>query len=171
MREARHVVAAVMTVATVVLAMGATASGSATHGNRLQITFEETRLAIHEPPGLGIRQVIGAGTGTFEGFGPASEIVAVSQDQTVTPCGAGSNTSTIMRRIVVPQGTLILKSLAHRCPSPTGITALGFYEVDGASSTGVFAGARGQGRDTTEIEPPPSGRVVATISGKLNLAK
>lgn len=154
------------------MAVGAAAERSPNHANRLEMTFEETRVAILDRAAdLGIRQVITSGTGTFEGFGSATEIAAISQDHAVTPCGPGSSTSTILRRIVVPQGTLVLKTLAHRCPSPIGITAVGTYEVDGASSTGVFAGARGRGRDTTEIEPPPSGRVVATISGKLRLAQ
>jgi hypothetical protein len=136
------------------------------------ITFEETRVAIQDPPGLGMRQVIVSGVGTFEGFGAATELAAVSQDLTVAPCGAGSNTSTILRRIVVPeQGTLILKSLAHRCPAAFGIHAAGTYEVDGAASTGIFADAQGRGSDEADIEPPPSGRVVVTISGKLRLAK
>jgi hypothetical protein len=72
---------------------------------------------------LGIRQVISSGIGTFEGFGAATEIGAVSIDLTVTPCGPGSSTSTIMRRIVVPNGTLVLKTPtpgaagAKRCKS------------------------------------------------------
>jgi hypothetical protein len=154
------------------LAVGAAADQSARRGNRLLITFEETRVAIQEPPGFGMRQVIVSGVGTFDGFGAATELAAVSQDLTVAPCGAGSNTSTILRRIVVPeQGTLILKSLAHRCPAPFGIHAVGAYEVDGASSTGIFAGAKGRGSDEADIEPPPSGRVLVTISGKLHLVK
>jgi hypothetical protein len=150
---------------------GAAADQSSSRGNRLLITFEETRVAIQDPPGLGMRQVIVSGVGTFEGFGAANELAAVSQDLTAAPCGPGSSTSTILRRIVVPdQGTLILKSLAHRCPAPFGIHAVGTYEVDGDSSTGIFAGAEGRGSDEADIEPPPSGRVQVTISGKLHLA-
>lgn len=173
MKAIRHAVAAsVIVVAAGALAVAAAADRSGNDGNRLLITFEETRVAIQDPPGLGMRQVIVSGVGTFEGFGAVTELAAVSQDLTVAPCGPGSNTSTILRRIVVPeQGTLILKSLAHRCPAPFGIHAVGRYEVDGASSTGIFAGARGRGSDEAEIAPPPSGRVVVTISGKLHLAK
>lgn len=171
MKGMRHAVAAsVMVAAAGAFAVGAAADGAGTHGNRLKITFEETRLAIQEPPGLNMRQVIGSGTGTFEGYGAATELVAVSQDHAVTPCGPGSSTSTILRRIIVPQGTLVVKSLGHRCPAPFGILATAQYEVDGAASTGVFADARGHGSDIIRIEPPPDGRVVATLSGKLNLA-
>ena len=144
--------------------------GRTTHGNRLQITFVETRLSIQEPPGLGMRQTLLSGTGTFEGFGAATELVAVSIDLSVTPCGAGSSTSTILRRVVVPEGILVLKSLAHRCPAPFGIKVIGQYVVDGDASTGIFAGARGRGTDTVEVPGPPPAGPIVTISGKLHLA-
>ncbi len=169
-RLRQAVVAMVVVVAAGVLAVGAAADRSHNHGKRLQITFEETRLSIQEPPGLGMRQTILSGTGTFAGFGAATELAAVSIDLSVTPCGAGSSTSTILRRVVVPQGVLVLKSLAHRCPAPFGISVIGRYVVDGDASTGIFAGARGRGSDTVEAPPPP-GAPVVTISGKLHLAK
>lgn len=171
MKGLRHVVAAsVMVVAAGALAVGAAADRTDTHGNRLGITFVETRLAIQEPPGLGMRQSILSGTGTFEGFGAATELVAVSIDLSATPCGAGSSTSTILRRVVVPQGVLVLKSLAHRCPAEFGIKVIGEYEVDGDASTGIFAGARGRGTDIVEATGPPPAGPVVTISGKLHLA-
>jgi hypothetical protein len=162
MKSLRHAAAAsLVVVAAGALAVGAAADRSSAKGNRLQITFTETRLSIQEPPGLGMRQTILSGTGTFEGFGDATELAAVSVDLSVTPCGAGSSTSTILRRVVVPQGVLVLKSLAHRCPGPFGIDVSGRYEVDGAASTGIFAGARGHGADTVETGPPPT---VTTVS-------
>jgi hypothetical protein len=91
-------------------------------------------------------------------------------DVAVTPCGPGSSTSTIMRRIVVSAGTLVLKTLAHRCPTATGLLATGEYQVDGASSTGVFAGASGRGSEKVEIPPAPAASIV-TISGTLHLAQ
>ena len=170
MNVMRHAVAAsVLLVIAGALAVGAAADPPGGDGNRLNIAFEETRLSINEPPGLGMRQSILSGTGTFEGFGAATELVAVSIDLSVTPCGAGSSTSTILRRVVVPQGVLVLKSLAHRCPGPYGINVSGRYEVDGDASTGIFAGARGHGADTVESRPPPAAPAV-TISGKLKLA-
>ena len=52
-----------------------------------------------------------------------------------------------------------------------GLAVVGEYQVDGASSTGVFAGASGSGSDTSQVAPPPSGLITATISGKLHLAQ
>ena len=181
MRRKRHggsaplrlaLVGAVAVVAAGTVALGAAADrSSATHAKRLKITFQETRLSIQEPPGLGMRQTLLSGTGTFEGFGPATELVGVTIDLTVTPCGAGSSTSTILRRVVVPEGVLVLKSLAHRCPAEFGIRVIGRYEVDGDASTGIFAGARGRGVDTLEVPGPPPAGPIVTISGKLRLAK
>jgi hypothetical protein len=158
-------------VATVLVSGGIVgAAAEPDHGNRLEATFTETRLAVQDRPDLGIRQVISKGTGSLDGFGAATEIGAVSIDLAVTPCGPGSSTSTIMRRIVVSQGTLVVKTLAHRCPTPTGLLATGEFQVDGASSTGVFAGAWGTGSEETEIAPAPASPIV-TISGKLHLAQ
>jgi hypothetical protein len=170
MKGVRYAVAAsAMVVGVGAFSVSAAAERAGNHGNRLQITFEETRLSIQEPAGLGIRQSILSGLGTFDGYGAATELVAVSIDLSVTPCGAGSSTSTILRRVVVPQGVLVLKSLAHRCPGPFGINVSGRYEVDGDASTGIFAGASGRGTDTVESRPPPDAPLV-TISGKLKLA-
>jgi hypothetical protein len=162
---------AVAVVAAGTVAVTAAADRSPNHANRLDMTFEETRVSIHDRSDLGMRQVIASGTGTFAGYGDATELAAVSIDLSVTPCGPGSNTSTVLRRVVVPQGTLVLKTRAHRCPAQYGINAIGEYEVDGAASTGVFAGAWGRGSDTVEVGPPPAGHIVATISGKLHLAQ
>jgi hypothetical protein len=53
----------------------------------------------------------------------------------------------------------------HICPTASGPLGTGTWEVDGASSNGVFAGARGSG-DVTIVIPTRT----ATLSGKLNLA-
>jgi len=162
-------------VAVIVVAGGilsAAAEQPLNHINRLEATFAETRLAVQDRAAdLGIRQVINSGVGTFDGFGTATEISAVSIDLSVTPCGPGSSTSTVMRRIVVREGTLVLKTLAHRCPTSTGLVATGEYEIDGASSTGIFAGASGRGSEKVQIGPPPSGLIAVTISGELHLAQ
>jgi hypothetical protein len=162
----------VLGVAAVVVAGGivGAAAEQPNHANRFQAAFEETRLAVQDRTAdLGIRQVITSGTGTVDGFGAATEISAVAIDVKVTPCGPGSSTSTILRRIVVQEGTLVLKTLAHRCPTSTGLVAAGEYDLDGASSTGVFAGASGSGSEIVVIGPPPSNPIV-TISGTLHLA-
>jgi hypothetical protein len=167
---------ALVGVATAVLAsgiaIGATAGSPPNHANRLEATFAETRVAVQDRTAdLGIRQTISSGTGTLEGFGAATEIAAISRDVSSTPCGPGSSSTTILRRIVVPEGTLVVKTLGRQCPAPGGQLATGEYQVDGASSTGVFAGAWGDGIESTQVGPPPSGAITATYSGKLHLVQ
>ena len=126
---------------------GAAADSSSTDGNRLQITFTETPLSVQERPGLGMRQTMLSGTQTFKGLSPATELVGVTIDLTVTPCGAGSSTSTILRRDGRPGGRLlVLKSPRHTgAPPEFGIRMISRYKVDGDASTGIF-GRRTQTR-------------------------
>jgi len=60
---------------------------------------------------------------------------------------------------------LVLRELVHICPSASGPLGTGTWKVDGASSSGIFAGARGSG-DVTIVIPTST----ATLSGKLKLA-
>jgi hypothetical protein len=150
------------------LAVGA-AAGPRSDGNRLDATFEEVRIATHDRSAdLGILQAINGGTGTLEGFGDATEILAVSQDRSVNPCGPGSRSNATIRRIVVASGTLVLQGAGVTCPTgtPGELLVTNSFVVDGASSTGVFEGARGSGTDIVLL---PSRTV--SLSGKLHLKR
>jgi hypothetical protein len=92
-------------------------------------------------------------------------VVGITQDRSVTPCGPGSWTNAATRRIVVDGGVLVLREVGIRCPTASGPDITGTYEVDGLSSRGIFAGARGSGDDTVDSVTHTS-----TISGKLKLA-
>ena len=93
-------------------------------------------------------------------------MVSVTQDRTVHPCGEGSWTNAGIRRIVLDGGALVLRELVHVCQTASGPIGTGTWEVDGASSTGIFAGARGSGDDRIDIASRTS-----TLSGSLNLAE
>jgi hypothetical protein len=137
----------------------------ANHANRLEATFTETNVSVtNRVADLGVFQLINTGTGTVEGFGSATLVLSATQDRSVHPCGAVSSTNAAIRRIMLADGVLVLRELAHVCPTPSGPLATGTWEVDSASSTGVFAGARGSG-DVTIVIPTDT----ATLSGKLNL--
>ena len=114
---------------------------------------------------LGLFQLMNTGTGTVEGFGPATMVLAMSQDRSVTPCGPGSWTNAGIRRIVVSAGVLVLRNKAFVCQTAAGPAATGTWQVDGASSTGIFAGARGSGTESVHIPTAQS-----SLSGKLKLA-
>jgi hypothetical protein len=144
---------------------GARADEPPNHANRLEATFTETNVSItNRIADLGVFQLINTGTGTVEGFGSATLMLSATQDRSVHPCGAGSWTNAAVRRIVLDDGVLVVRELVYICPTDSGPRGTGTWEVDGASSTGVFAGARGSG-DVTIVIPTST----STLSGKLNL--
>jgi hypothetical protein len=155
---------ALITVASILAA--AASATSASDGNRIEGSFSETAASItNRISDLGVFQLINTGTGTLEGFGAATMVVAVSQDRSVQPCGPGSWTNAGIRRIVVDDGVLVLRGVADVCQTASGPVATESWTVDGASSTGAFAAARGSGEGTIDITTHTS-----TISGKLHLA-
>jgi hypothetical protein len=135
------------------------------HANRLEASFTESAASItNRIADLNTFQLINTGSGTVEGFGSANVVVGITQDRSVTPCGPGSWTNAATRRIVLDGGVLILRELSVACPTASGPVITGTYEVDGLSSTGIFAGARGTGDDVVNTVTHTS-----TISGKLKL--
>jgi hypothetical protein len=154
--------------ALVALASGAalnSASGASSDSKRFEAHFQESNVTVtNRIADLGLFQLINTGTGTVERFGPATMVLAMSQDRSVTPCGPGSWTNAGIRRIVVAAGVLVLRNKAFVCQTAAGPVATGTWQVDGASSTGVFAGARGSGAETVHIPTAQS-----SLSGKLKL--
>ena len=146
---------------------------SAANGNRLQASFNETTALVTTTAlaQYGVLQIINTGTGTVQGFGPATMVLSITQDHDVTPCGAGSSTNAAIRRITLAQGVLVEEELAIACPTPSGgLIITGTYHVDGPSSSGLFAGARGEGTLTadTTVNPPSA---TSNLSGNLFLAR
>jgi hypothetical protein len=139
----------------------------ANHANRLEATFTESAQSItNRIADLGTFQLINTGTGAVEGFGSATEVVGITQDRSVNPCGAGSWNNAATRRIVLDEGVLELFELSNACSTQAGTVITGTYEVDGLSSTGVFAGAVGSGDVTVDTATH-----TATLSGRLHLAR
>jgi hypothetical protein len=129
-------------------------------------TFVESRASTTDRTAdLGIFQLINTGTGAVEGYGTGTVVLAMSQDRSVQPCGPGSSTNAGLRRMVVDAGALVLVETAYVCQTPSGPQASGTWTVDGDASTGVFAGARGNGEVTVHIPTR-----TATHTGKLKLA-
>jgi hypothetical protein len=167
----KRVIIALYALLAVGVAGGSTVSAAQAdeppnHANRLEATFTETNVSItNRVPDLGVFQLINTGTGTVEGFGSATLMLSATQDRSVHPCGPISSTNAAIRRIVLAAGVLVLRELVHICPTDSGPLGTGAWEVDGASSTGIFAGARGSGVVTIVI---PTN--TATLAGRLNLA-
>jgi hypothetical protein len=138
----------------------------ANHANRLEASFAETNVSTtNRIADLGVFQLINTGSGTLEGYGSATMVVDITQDRSVHPCGAGSWTNAAVRRITVAAGVLVVRELAYVCPTPSGPMGAATWTVDGPSSTGVFAEARGDGTETIDLTTHTS-----TLSGKLHLA-
>ena len=136
------------------------------HANRLEASFTESAQSVtNRIADLGTFQLINTGAGTVDGFGSATVVVGITQDRSAAPCGTGSWTNAATRRIVLADGVLMVRELSTTCSTPSGLVISGTYEVDGLSSTGIFAGARGTG----EITADPVAHT-ATLSGKLHLA-
>ena len=141
------------------------AAGAPSEGNSFEATFVESRASTTDRVAdLGVFQFVNTGAGTVEGYGAATVVLAMSQDRTVQPCGAGSWTNAGIRRIVLDGGVLVLRALAFVCQTSAGPHAEGTWTVDGSSSTGVFADARGSGEESVDIPTR-----TATLSGKLKL--
>jgi hypothetical protein len=158
--------AAALVLLASTLALQAVA-GPPNHANRLEATFDETTVSVtNRIADLGIFQLINTGTGTAEGLGDATVTVSVTQDRTVHPCGEGSWTNAGIRRIVLDGGVLVVRELVQICQTDSGPIGTGTWEVDGLSSTGMFAGARGSGDTRIVVAAHTS-----TLSGSLNLAE
>src|SRR5215210_3021529 len=85
-------------------------AGPPNHANRLEATFHETvQVSTNNRAAYGIGQVILTGTGTLEGFGAATEVGGVTADNTIQPCGVGSETAAVTRRIITAEGTLSIR--------------------------------------------------------------
>jgi hypothetical protein len=144
----------------------ATASAPPNHANRFEATFHETvAVSTNNRATYGIGQVILTGSGTLEGFGAATEVGGVTADNTFQPCGVGSESAGVTRRIITAEGTLSIRESNETCVTTAGRVATGIFEVDGLFSTGVFAGATGSGTVLNVLTPH-----TLTLSGKLKLA-
>ncbi|MEJ7790897.1 MAG: hypothetical protein WKF65_02875 [Gaiellaceae bacterium] len=134
---------------------------------RFEATFNEANVSItNRVADLGIFQLINTLSGTVKGHGPATGVLAMSQDRSVEPCGPGSWTNAGIRRIVLAEGVLILREVAYLCQTAAGPIGSGTWTVDGASSTGVFADARGHGSITVSLATRTS-----TLEGRLFLGQ
>ena len=157
--------AALVTLASTLVLQAAASPPN--HANRLEATFAESTVSVtNRIADLGVFQLINTGTGRVEGLGNATAMVSVTQDRTVHPCGAGSWTNAGIRRIELDGGVLVLRELVHICQTDSGPIGTGTWAVDGASSTGMFADARGSGDARVDVTAHTS-----TLSGRLNLAE
>jgi hypothetical protein len=137
--------AAVPAAAAAVLASSAAGPHTVHISARLTVTHTT-------PPACtaGICVITNHGTGTLTPYGTVTFTTAITADSNQPPCGATSQwVNRIIRTITTSQGTLVLHEAGLQCPQPgTGPQVKAVWTADGADSTGIFHGTRGQGSDT-----------------------
>lgn len=154
--------ASAVVIAGMAATLQANAQASTRDDGRLEATFTTSPVKVTQV--LGMVDLIFTGPGTVKGFGAATEVVGVVEDQAASPCGAGGASDSAERRIVMQGGTLETHEVAKLCMTASGPRITGTYRVDGQASTGIFAGARGAGNVAVD---PTTGH--DTISGTLEL--
>jgi hypothetical protein len=116
----------------------------------------------------GICKIENRGTGRMTHFGNVTFTSVITADDNQPPCGTNSQwVNRIIRTIHTNHGTLVLHEAGLQCPQPgVGPRVDAVWTVDGADSTGIFAGAQGRGDDTAY-----PARDTAAPQGTISLAR
>jgi hypothetical protein len=162
----RALVAAILPAGIVLAACQTAAAAAGSH--TVQIS---TKLTVSQtaPPvcNAGVCIISNHGTGTLAPYGPVTFTTVITADNNQPPCGAGSQwVNRIIRTITTSKGKLVLHEAGLLCPQPTvGPQVKAVWAADGADSTGIFAGVRGQGSDTAYPQKnTAAGRGTLTLS-------
>jgi hypothetical protein len=138
--------AVTIAAATLVTIGGATAAGPRT----VHVTGA-LKVTVGPPPvcHAGICTIHNSGTGKLAPFGKVTFTTVINADGHHPPCGTRSQWVTrIVRTIHTTKGKLVLDEAGLQCPQPgAGPRVHAVWALDGAHSTGIFAGAHGQGTD------------------------
>lgn len=134
-----------------IIALAAIPAAAATSAHTVQISAKLT--VTHTAPPVctaGVCIVRNNGKGTVAPYGAVTFTTVVTADTNQPPCGAGSQwVNRIIRTVTTSQGKLVLHEAGLLCPQPgTMAHVKAVWAADGADSTGIFAGATGQGSDT-----------------------
>jgi hypothetical protein len=145
-----HALAAAIVPGGIVLAACQSAA-AAPDSHTVQITAKLT-VTNTAPPvcNAGVCVISNHGNGTLTPYGAVTFTTVVTADNNQPPCGPGSQwVNRIIRTISTSKGQLVLHEAGLLCPQPSvGPQVNAVWAADGADSTGIFAGAHGQGSDT-----------------------
>jgi hypothetical protein len=144
----RILVAAILPAGIALAAIpAAAAAGSHTVQIGAKLTVTHTSAPVCT---AGVCVLNNNGTGTLAPYGAVTFTSVVTFDTNQPPCGTGSQwVNRIVRSITTSQGTLVLHEGGLLCPRPGTVPQVkAVWAADGADSTGIFAGANGQGSDT-----------------------
>ena len=148
LRPSRILLAAIP-LAGIALAAVPAAAATGTHAVHISARLTVTHTA---PPvcKAGICIIDNHGTGTLTPYGRVTFTTVITADGNQPPCRATSQwVNRIIRTITTSKGKLVLHEAGLQCPQPgIGPQVKAVWAADGADSTGIFHGARGQGSDT-----------------------
>jgi hypothetical protein len=144
-----RILLAAIPLAGIALAAVPAAAATGTHAVHISARLTVTHTA---PPvcKAGICIIDNHGTGTMTPYGKVTFTTVITADGNQPPCGTTSQwVNRIIRTITTSKGKLVLHEAGLQCPQPgIGPQVKAVWAADGADSTGIFHGARGQGSDT-----------------------
>ena len=144
-----RILLAAIPLAGIALAAVPAAAATGTHAVHISARLTVTHTA---PPvcKAGICIIDNHGTGTMTPYGKVTFTTVITADGNQPPCGTTSQwVNRIIRTITTSKGKLVLHEAGLQCPQPgIGPQVKAVWAADGADSTGIFYGARGQGSDT-----------------------
>ncbi len=138
-----------------------------THGPTLKLDAQLMVASTTEHCLGAVCTINNHGNGQMTHFGKVAFTTVITADGNQPPCGASSQwVNRIVRTIHTKKGDLVLDEAGLQCPQPgVGPRVDAVWAVDGADSTGLFAGASGRGSDLAY----PT-RNTATPRGTITLA-
>jgi len=152
LHRTRILLAAVPLAGIALAAVPACAAPAAAAGPHTVHVSAKLTVTYTAPPvcKAGICVIHNHGTGTLTPYGPVTFTTVITADGNQPPCGATSQwVNRIRRTITISQGRLVLQEAGLQCPQPgVGPQVKAVWAADGADSTGIFHGTRGQGFDT-----------------------
>jgi hypothetical protein len=169
LHRSRALLAAIPLAGGLALAAIPAGASAAPHRQTVHISAELTVAATATPVcKAGVCVIRNHGTGTLAPYGKVTFTTVITADGNQPPCGATSQwVNRIIRTITTSKGKLVLHEAGLQCPRPAGGPEVpAVWAADGVHSTGVFAGARGQGSD---IAYPALG--TAAPQGTLTLSR
>ena len=151
--KSSRVLLAVIPLAGLALAAIPAAAATAPHPAASQAVHISAKLTVtHTAPPVctnGVCIVNNHGRGTLTPYGAVTFTTVITADTNQPPCGTGSQwVNRIIRTITTSQGKLVLHEAGLLCPESGTAQVRAIWAADGADSTGLFAGAAGQGSDT-----------------------
>lgn len=153
LHRSRAVLAAIplagLALAAIPAAAAAGSHAAASHTVQISARLHVTHTSVPDCQGQ-ICFIYNNGNGTLTPYGAVTFTTAITADGNQPPCGATSQWVTrITRTLTTSKGRLVLHEAGLQCPQPgTGSQVRLVWAADGADSTGIFAGATGQGSDT-----------------------